>query len=131
MSTKFRYNINKKGHDFIEEVSALSGIQKGLVQEIIEFMVVRWAEEIAKNPDKLAELYVPGLGSVSCKYEGDEELPNGELKTNVLQFVSLDDQFKKLIGDIHDEGESVVTNLLRRKIEQAILVNSGGGLSDN
>lgn len=111
----------------IDEVSALSGIQREAVREVFEFLVIRWVEQVAANPDGLARLQVPFLGTIAVKYKNDEVLPSGEVTTNVDAFFSLSDQFKKLVGDIHDEGDSVVTALLRKKIENALLTSSTKG----
>ena len=111
----------------VDEVSTLSGIQREAVREVFEFLLVRWAEQVASNPNALAKLQVPFLGTIAVRYKSDEVLPSGEVSTNVDAFFSLSDQFKKLVGDIHDEGDSVVTNLLRKKIENAVLTSSAKG----
>ena len=34
--------------------------------------------------------------------------------------VSLSEEFKSLVGDVHDEGPNIVTRLLKKKIEAGI-----------
>lgn len=111
----------------IDEISALSGIQKEVIREVFEFQLIRWAEKIAKNPDKLVKLNIPFLGSIAVKYDKDIILPSGEMTTEVTTFHVLDDQFKKLVGDIHDEGDSLVIDLLNKKLLAAVLSSSGRG----
>ena len=55
----------------IDEISALSGIQKNVIREVWEFTLIRWAESIATDPARRVELDVPFLGKISVKYEGD------------------------------------------------------------
>ena len=116
--------IDDEQKQLIEEISALSGIQREVIKEVFEFQLVRWAEKIAENPDKLVKLKIPFMGEMLVKYESDEILETGEMTTNVLVFHSLDDSFKKLIGDIHDESDNVVTDLLMKKIKNAVLTSS-------
>lgn len=105
----------------IEELSALSGIQKDVIREVFEFLFIRWAETVAASPNKMSQLRVPYLGTVGVRYQGDEIAENGSLNTNVEAFISLSPMFRKMIGDTVDEGDSVVKALLKSKIESAIL----------
>lgn len=105
----------------INEISALSGIQKNVVREVWEFTLVRWAELIAKAGPARASLEIPFLGNLSVKYEGDKVEPDGTVTTEVSSFLALNPLFKKLIGDINDEKDSVVLGLLNKKIENATL----------
>jgi hypothetical protein len=118
-------DIDKK---LVDELSALSGISKDVIREVWEYMIVYWAEQISRSPEKPHTLEIPFLGSLYVKYIGDEETPDGYLTTNVDAFISLSTQFKKLVGDIVDEKDSVVLDLLRTKIDQALgsLISSKG-----
>lgn len=108
----------------ILEMSALSGIPQNIIREVLEFLVYKWGINLAENPDKFTDLTVPYLGTVSVKYIGDIEDENGNLSTDVRAFVKLSDSFKKLVGDIHDDAPSVLTDMIEKKIEQSILVSS-------
>lgn len=108
----------------IDETSSLSGIQKDAIREVFEFLLIRWAEQVASNPNGLARLQIPFLGTIAVRYKGDTILESGEVETEVDAFFSLSDRFKKLVGDIHDEGESIVIDLLKKKIDNAILTSS-------
>lgn len=117
--------ITEEQKQMIEEMSALSGIQREVIREVFEFQLVCWAEKIAKNPDKLVKLNIPFLGDIAVKYTGDEILETGEISTQVLVFNNLEDSFKKLIGDIHDEGDNIVVDLLKKKIKNSVMTSSG------
>lgn len=106
------------------EISALSGYSQGVVKEVLEYWVYSWAIKIVDNPDSYASLVIPYLGSVSAKYKNDKITSSGEIATEVDTFVDLSDSFKKLIGDLHDEGYSALVPLMQKKIEQAIIVAS-------
>ncbi len=110
---------------FIDETSALSGIQKEVIREVFEFMLIRWAEQIAASPGKLCILEVPFAGKLGVRYDGDELQDSGAVSTRVTAFFDPSAQFKKIIGDIEDEREGVVTDLLKRKIEGALSSLSG------
>lgn len=108
----------------IDEISALSGIQKNVIREVWEFTFIRWAESIAKDPTRRAELDVPFLGKISVKYEGDSLESDGSVTTSVSSFVALSPVFRKLVGDIHDEGSNLITILLEKKIENATITTT-------
>lgn len=109
---------------FVTEISALSGIPQNIVKEVLEFMVVDWAIKIGDSPEGFTELPIPYLGKILVKYEGDSITPEGELSTDVKVFVNLSDNFKKLVGDIHDEAQTVLTDLMQKKLEQVVMVSS-------
>ena len=109
---------------FVTEISALSGIPQNIIKEVLEFMVMDWAIKIGDSPDSFAELPIPYLGKILVKYEGDSITPEGELSTDVSVFVNLCDSFKKLVGDIHDEAQTVLTDLMQKKLEQVVMVSS-------
>jgi hypothetical protein len=116
--------LDDEQKQLIEEISALSGIQRDVIREVFEFQLIRWAEKIAASPDKLVKLKIPFMGDIAVKYAGDEILDTGEMTTNVTVFHNLDDSFKKLIGDIHDEGDNIIIDLLMKKIKNAVLTSS-------
>lgn len=116
--------IDDEQKQLIEEISALSGIQRDVIKEVFEFQLIRWAEKIAESPDKLVSLKIPFLGSIAVKYDSDEILESGEMTTNITSFHAVDDSFKKLVGDIHDEADNVVIELLMKKIKSAVATSS-------
>lgn len=105
---------------FIDETSALSGIQKDVIREVFEFMLIRWAEQIASAPENRHTLDVPFAGTISLKYDGDIIMENGAVSTKLTTYFNPSAQLKKLVGDIIDEKDGVVIDLLRRKIENAL-----------
>lgn len=109
---------------FVTEISALSGIPQNIIKEVLEFMVVDWAIKLGDTPDGFAELTIPYLGKVLVKYIGDSITPDGDLATDVRVFVNLSDSFKKLVGDIHDEAQTVITDLMQKKLEQVVMVST-------
>lgn len=104
---------------FIDELSALSGIQKDVIKEVLEFQIIWWAEKLAKDPDKFTRLNIPYMGTVAIKYNpvekrGEEETPP------VTAFVSLEEGFEKMVEDIYYESHSVAIDLLKKKIRNII-----------
>jgi len=95
---------------FIDETSALSGIQKEVIKEVFEFMLVRWAEQIASSDRKMTILEIPFAGKLGVRYDGDELLDNGAVTTKVTTYFEPSTQFKKIVGDIQDEKEGVVVS---------------------
>ena len=53
-------------------------------------------------------------------YKSDYVKSDGSLGTDVDASVSLSEEFKSLVGDVHDEGPNIVTRLLKKKIEAGI-----------
>lgn len=119
-------NLSEEQKVLVDEISALSGIQKNVVREVWEFTLIRWAEQVAKSTAQgtRARLEVPFLGSVSVKYEADSVQDDGTVTTDVSAFLALAPLFQKMVGDIHDEGNHLVVDLLEKKIENATLTTS-------
>ncbi len=105
----------------LNEISAISGIQRAVIREVWEYMFVSWAEKLASREGKLTELKIPFLGKIAVQYKDDILNEDGTVSTDVVQFINVSDQFKKLIGDIHDEKFNVVDDILKKKIDSALL----------
>lgn len=108
----------------ILEVSALSGYAQNVVKEIFEYLLLNWAIKVSDHPDEYAALTLPYIGTLNVRFAGDKVLPSGELNTEVDVFADLTPQFKKLIGDLHDEGYTELIPMMTKKIEQAVMVAS-------
>ena len=108
--------------NMVSEVSTLLGVSQSLIKEIFEYMLLDFAVKLAKSPDQLTKLDIPYVGSLYVKYKDDELDKNGELETIVDCNVALYPSFKKLVGDIHDEGYTDLIPVFTKKIEQAIMV---------
>jgi hypothetical protein len=117
--------LNDEQKQLLEEISNLAGIQRAVIREVWEFTLISWVEKITKktaeNPNGLTSLDIPFLGKVGVRYNGDEQTASGTVTTNVAAFVTLDPLFTKLIGDIIDEKDSIITDLLIQKAENALL----------
>lgn len=122
MANKSLFYLNEETKNQILEISALSGYAQNVVKEVLEYMLMSWAIKIADNPDKYASLTIPYLGNVMVKYVDDEVLPTGELSTITDSQVVLNDQFKKLIGDLHDEGMTELVPMMEKKIKNAVMI---------
>ena len=108
--------------NMVSEVSTLLGVSQSLVKEIFEYMLLDFAIKISKNPDESTKLDIPYIGSLFVKYKEDQVDENGELNTIVDCDIELYPSFKKLIGDLHDEGYTDLIPIFTKKIEQAIMV---------
>lgn len=106
----------------ILETATLFGISQNIVKEVFEYLLMDFAIKICENPDSPAKLTIPYVGSLYVQYEGDEALESGELDTKVNVSVDLAQSFKKLIGDLHDQGYTALVPVMLKKLEQAILV---------
>jgi hypothetical protein len=119
----FRSDANNK--NLYNEISALSGIPITTIREVIDYLFLSWVEKMVDSSvqeKKTTQIQIPFLGSVVLKYEGDEVNGKGLLESNVSCFVSLDDNFKKLVGDVYDEKSSVLDDILNKKMESALNV---------
>lgn len=112
--------IDKDTKHLIEEISALSGIQRDVIREVWEFTFIRWLEQITRDPEKLQSLNIPFLGSVGVRYTGDTLNEDGSLETQADAFVSLSSSFKSILGDVYDEKRNIIIDILQKKIDTAI-----------
>lgn len=110
-------SLNEEMSRLLEEVSSVSGIQRNVIKEVWDFLLIHWAEKIAKNEGALTELTIPYIGKVAVKYVKDSLNEDGTISTEVQQFINLSDEFKKLVGDIHDEKWNVIDEMLEKKLD--------------
>lgn len=119
--------IDESTKNVILEASALSGFAQNVTKEVLQYLLFDWAIKIADHPDEYASLSIPYLGTVNVKFAGDKVTSTGELDTKVECFVDLSDSFRKLVGDIHDQGYSALVPMALKIIEQAVMVASNPG----
>jgi hypothetical protein len=112
--------LDEETRHTIEEISALSGIQRDVIREVWEFTFIRWVEQITREPTKLNNLQVPFLGTIGVRYVEDQLGMDGSIETTVDSFVSLSSFFKKVIGEVYDGKQNIITELLEVKIDNAI-----------
>lgn len=113
--------VDDETKSVLEEISAISGIQKDVVREVWEFTLLRWIEKITKDPKKLTSLQIPFLGRVGVRYVDDVLNNDGTVETKVDAFLSLDPFFTTLVGDIYDEKKNVIIDILQKKIDNALM----------
>jgi len=113
--------VDEETKRVIEEISALSGIQRDVVREVWEFTLINWIEKITRDPAKLTTLTVPHLGQVGVKYVNDVlNETDGTIDTQVEAYLSLSPAFRTLVGDIFDEKRNVIIDILQSKIDTAL-----------
>lgn len=110
--------------NILQEISALSGYSQIIIKEVMEYFLIDWALKIVDKPDDYAELSIPFIGKVKVKYLGDKKEDNDTISTEVDAALELSPSFKKLIGDLHDEGRTEIDKALQRKIDTAVLIAS-------
>lgn len=118
------FKLEENTKNTILEISALSGYSQSVVKECYEYLLLNWAVKIADNPEDIIPLQIPYLGTLYIKYEGDEILPSGELSTKLSYSMEFLSGFKKLVGEIEDEGYTEIVPLIAKKIENAVMVAS-------
>lgn len=125
--------LEETSKNLITEFSALSGYPQAVVKECFEYLFVDWAiriaDTLAKNSDSSTSdieipIGIPFLGTIYIKYIGDKILETGELDTEISYRIEFLPGFRKLVGDIVDEGYTEVVPLLSKKIENAIMIAS-------
>ncbi len=112
--------LDEQGRRLVEEISALSGIQRDVVREVWEFTLMSWIEKITRDPEKLQTLVVPFLGNVGVRYKGDSITDEGGLESQAEAFVSLSPFFKNILGDVYDEKANLLIDILDKKIDDAV-----------
>jgi len=65
-------------------------------------------------------LQIPFLGTVGVRYVDDQLGEDGTIDTTVDSYASLSPFFKKVIGEVYDGKQNVITELLELKIDNAI-----------
>jgi hypothetical protein len=108
----------------IEEVSALTGINKSVIQEVYEFTFINIVEKFSRDPEKAMTIRLPLIGDLYIKYSDDEEQSDGSVKTNFNTFISLSQNLKstlsRIIDDLPSDISTVIDELIQEKIDSTI-----------
>lgn len=122
MTSTMRLDEDTK--NMVLEISALTGYAQNVVREILEYMAYSWAIKISEHPSTYTSLSIPYFGNLLVRYKGDKLTPSGEVETEIDAYASPNNFFKKLIGDIQDEGYTELVPIMQKKIEQAVAIAS-------
>jgi hypothetical protein len=110
--------LDESTKHLVEEISALSGIQRDVIREVWEFTLIRWVEQITTSPKKLTTLMVPFLGNVAVRCTGEGLQEDGP---QIDAFVSLSSLFQQIIGGINEDKTSILNDILQKKIDSAVV----------
>jgi hypothetical protein len=108
----------------IEEISAMTGINKSVIQEVFEFQLINLVEKFSRDPDKAMTVKLPLIGDLYIKHQDDDQLADGTIKTNFNSFISLNHVLKSTLAKIIDtppsETTTVLDDLIQDKIDNTI-----------
>ena len=121
-TTSIKFDEDTK--NMVAEISALSGYAQNVVKEVLEYMAYSWAIKISEHPETFTSISIPYFGQMLVRFKEDKITQTGEIETEIDAFASPNRFFKKLIGDLHDEGYTELVPMIQRKIEQAISIAS-------
>lgn len=124
MTNNLKSNLLKNNEELknvIQDVCALSGYSQTVVKECFEYLLYVWALKIIDNPDNFAELDIPYIGKLLVKYKKDKINPDNSITTEIESHINVSDDFKNLIGELHDEGYTELVTLMEKKIENVII----------
>lgn len=100
--------------EFLTEISSLMGVKQDIIKQVWEFTVFTWLLKFKDNPEKLCRIPIPYFGSIGLKYETDAVSKDG-MTSDLNVFVSVNDDFKKLMYDAKNNNYDGVSEYLQNK----------------
>ena len=107
--------LTDKNKDSIEKLHLLSGETKGTLQSVFQNLVVL----LALNYLEGDATNIPFLGDIKITHERDEAV-NGKAKAVLKVDIKADDSIIRLIGNIKDNEETSVEQLIKAKIRNEL-----------
>jgi hypothetical protein len=108
----------------IEEISAMTGINKSAVKEVLEFQLISVIEKFSRDPSKATTVRIPLIGDLYIKYADDDEQADGSVKTNFNTFISLSQEMKTTLAKIIDnsplETSTILDDIIQEKIDSTV-----------
>jgi hypothetical protein len=104
----------------IEETSALSGINKSVIKEAYEYVMINVIQKFALDPTKAVTIRIPLIGDLYLKHSDDEEQNDGSIKTNFNSFISLSKELKSSLAAIVDSSSGNVTTVVDDILDEKI-----------
>lgn len=116
------WNVEDK--HLIEEISALTGLTKSVIQEVFEFQFINIVAKFSQDPEKAMTIKLPLVGELYVKYQDDAEQADGTIKTNFNSFISLSQTMKSTLAKIIDNApadtSTVIDELIQDKINNTV-----------
>ena len=106
--------LTNEEKELLTDISSLLGVKQDTIKQVWEFTIFAWLLKFKDNPEKLCRLVIPFFGSIGIKYKSDV-ISNDGLTLDFDVFVSVDDNFKKLMYDAKNNNYDNVAEYLQNK----------------
>lgn len=107
--------LSEKNKDSIEKLHLLSGENKATIQKVFQNLVVL----IALNYLEEDTTNIPFIGDIKLSHVSDEKVGNRAKAVVEVDFEA-DDTIIRLIGNISNDGETSVEDLIKNKIRREL-----------
>lgn len=114
-----KLQLDKNSKDMVEEISTLLGVKAEIVKTVWEFTLLTYLLKYSKSENKVKSLSIPYIGNIGIRYNGDSvENTKDSLSGDFDVFISLNDDFKKMLHSIEIGSTDEIINLLQNEIKK-------------
>lgn len=110
---------------FIEKVSALSGKDRNVVNDVFQSLIIAVAMEIYQNEYKhnkenQAEFTIPYVGTISINFY-NKELEKGKVSTIIESKITPSPALEEEVKDILEGNISQTQKMIKKRIQKILL----------
>ena len=119
------FNPDPDTKQLIREIATLFGIKTDIITDFLNYLVFTWLLQLAQDPDVTQTLILPYIGKLGVKFKQDYiNKETGEMETDLDVFISLNDNFKRMVSDLKDQNIAGLTSFLRTNYIEKLIENS-------
>jgi hypothetical protein len=110
------FELDDETKELIEYTSNLMGVDKSIIKEVYQYMLFTWFLKLSQSDKKVTSVQVPYLGKIGLRY-GQETLSkdSDSIEPQVDAYVILNEEFKKMLYDIHNNKNSEIAEFIQQK----------------
>lgn len=122
---KEKIELDNDTKDLISKTSALLGVDENIVKEVYQYMLFSWFLKLSENNNRVNTITIPYLGHIGIRFNDEDIMTSSDSGVDILPevdtFIVLNDNFKKLLGEVRSNKNDMIANLIKSNIRLKLL----------
>lgn len=122
---KERFELDEDTKDLIQKTSTLLGVDASIIKEVYQYMLFSWFLKLAENNNRVNTISIPYLGHLGLRFNDEDIMTSSDSGIDVIPevdaFIVLNDSFKKMLGEVRNNKNDMIANLIKTNIRSKII----------
>ena len=122
---KEKIELDDNTKDLISKTSTLLGVDESIIKEVYQYMLFSWFLKLSENNNRVNTISIPYLGHIGIRFNDEDIMTSSDSGADILPevdtFIVLNDNFKKLLGEVRSNKNDMIANMIKSNIRPKLL----------